>query len=66
MNMDISTIIKMRRAQLGMTKKELSIKSGMSRATILIVENQGRQPMFNHGVALLESLGMEVVIREKV
>lgn len=65
MNVDINTIIKMRREQLKMSKRELSKKSGLSRATIKIVEQEGRQPMFSHGITLLESLGMEVIIRAK-
>jgi DNA-binding XRE family transcriptional regulator len=61
----INTIIKQRRKAIGMSKLDLAKDSGVSRATILFVEKEGRQPMFNHGVALLESLGLEVVIREK-
>ena len=65
MNKDISTIVKSRRESIGMSKRVLSEKSGVSRATILLVEERGVQPMFSNGVAMLESMGLEVIIRPK-
>jgi DNA-binding XRE family transcriptional regulator len=61
---NIGTIIKQRRKEIGMSKRELAEKSGVSRATILFVETENRQPMFNHAVALMKALGLELQIKE--
>jgi transcriptional regulator with XRE-family HTH domain len=61
----INKIISRRRKQIGMTKLELAHKSGVSRATVLLVERDDRQPAFNNAVALLEAMGLRLSVTPK-
>ena len=62
-DMTIAEVIKTRRAELGLSKYELSDMTGIARSTILRYETGEHKP--ETLTILLDALGLELCVREK-
>ena len=63
--MNIATIIKTRRAELGLSQRALAEKSGITPEHVNHLEHNKYTPNLKTAINILDALGMEISVRRK-